>query len=207
MASGSLRGEHVDDTRRALLASARTSFGRRGYAATSIEDIAADARVTKGALYHHFHTKQDLFRAVYDEVERELTERGVRGATAGTDPVERIRLGFAAFLDAAMAPEVQRIALLDAPSVLGAATVAEINAAYSHGAVRAAVQAGIDAGMIEAADAAVLAELLLGACTHAALLIATATDARSARREVGAALDRLITGLAPSSPGHASDER
>lgn len=192
-----LRDEHVDATRRALLAAARRRFGALGFAGTSLDDVAAEAGVTKGALYHHFGSKEHVFLEVYDEVEGELSARGIEGAAAGTDAVDALQRGFAAFLDLALDPVVQRIALLDAPSVLGTAAKLEVDARHSRAAVRAALEGGITEGLLEPLDPDVLAQLLIAACSQAAVLIAMADDPVAARSDVGAALDRLIAGLAP----------
>src|SRR5688572_21731713 len=121
-----LRDEHVDSTRRALLDAARRRFGASGFGATTLDQVAADARVTKGALYHHFGSKEQLFLKVYDEVEGELSARSMEAAVGAANGVEAIQRGFAAFLDLALDPVVQRIALLDAPSVLGTAAKLEV---------------------------------------------------------------------------------
>ncbi len=194
----SLRDEHVEGTRRALVAAARRCFGAAGYGATSVDDIAAAAGVTKGALYHHFAGKRDLFVTVYDELEHELNVRAQSATTDVTAPLDVLRRGFAAFLDLALDPVVQRIALLDAPSVLGTAAKMEIDTRHSLAGVRASIRASIDDGQIAPLDPDVVAQLLIAACSQAALLIATAADAPRARRDAGAALDRLITGLAPT---------
>src|SRR2546423_14950594 len=102
-----------------LVGTARELFAARGYADVATEEIVRAAGVTRGALYHHFRGKEDLFRAVFEEVERDLTERIAQVAFAEQDPWKLIRAGAAAFLDACLEPEAQRIALMDAPSVLG----------------------------------------------------------------------------------------
>jgi hypothetical protein len=89
---------------------------------------------------------------------------------------------------------VQRIALLDAPSVLGTAAKLEVDARHSLAAVRAAVQVGVAEGLLAPVDPDTIASLLIAACSQAALLIATAPDHAAARPQVGA-LDRLLTGL------------
>lgn len=193
-----LRDDHVDATRRALVAAARRRFGTQGFAGTSLDDVAADARVTKGALYHHFRSKEHLFLEVYDEVEGELTARSVTAAAGGRDALEVLQLGFGAFLDTALDPVVQRIALIDAPAVLGTAAKLEVDARHSLAVVRLALETGIAEGLIEDLDAEALAQLLIAACSQAALRIATAPDPAAARPLVGAALDRLIAGLAPA---------
>jgi AcrR family transcriptional regulator len=190
-----LRDDHVEATRRALLAAARRRFGTLGFAGTSLDDVAAEAGVTKGALYHHFRGKEQLFLEVYDEVEAELSAHGMAAAAAGTDAVDALQRGFGAFLDLALDPAVQRIALLDAPSVLGTAAKLEVDARHSLAAVRAAVQAGVAEGLLAPVDPDTIASLLIAACSQAALLIATAPDPAAARPHVGAALDRLLTGL------------
>jgi AcrR family transcriptional regulator len=195
-----LRDDHVEATRRALLAAARRRFGTQGYGATSLDDVAADAGVTKGALYHHFRGKEHLFLAVYDEVEGDLSAHGMAAAAQGSDPVDALKRGFGAFLDLALDPVVQRIALLDAPSVLGTAAKLEVDARHSLAAVRLAVEMAIAEGLLAPLDPDALASLLIAACSQAALLIATADDPTAARPRVGAALDRLITGLVPPEP-------
>jgi AcrR family transcriptional regulator len=192
-----LRDDHVDSTRRALLDAARRRFGASGFGGTTLDQVAADARVTKGALYHHFASKEQLFLKVYDEVEADLSARSMAAAAAATDPVEAIQRGFAAFLDLALDPVVQRIALLDAPSVLGTAAKLEVDARHSLAAVRSAVELGMAEGRLAPLDPDATAQLLIAACGQAALLIATADDPAAARTDIGAALDRLITGLAP----------
>jgi len=194
-----LHDEHVDSTRRALLDAARRRFGASGFGATTLDQVVADARMTKGALYHHFGSKEQLFLKVYDEVEGELSARAMEAAAVATDPVEAIQRGFAAFLDLALDPVVQRIALLDAPSVLGTAAKLEVDARHSLAAVRAAVEIGMAEGRLTPLDPGALAQLLIAACSQAALLIATADDPVAARTDAGAALDRIITGLVPDA--------
>ena len=192
-----LRDEHVEATRRAIVGAARARFGDVGFAGTSLDDVAADAGVTKGALYHHFRNKADLFLAVYDEVESELSARGMEAGLAGTNAVDALQRAFGAFLDLALDPVVQRVALLDAPAVLGTAAKLEVDARHSLAGVRAAVEIGIADGLLEPLDPGDLAQLLIAACSQAALVIATSDDPAAARVSVGAALERLIAGLAP----------
>lgn len=177
----------------------RRRFGSLGYAATSLDDVVADARVTKGALYHHFAGKRQLFLEVYDGVEAELSQRSIAAAADAADALAALQSGFAAFLDTALDPEVQRIALLDAPAVLGTRTKVEIDARHSLAAVRAAVDTAIAERLIEPLDTDAVARLLLAACSEAAILIATSDDPTAARSTVGGTLDRLLEGLAPSN--------
>jgi AcrR family transcriptional regulator len=182
-------------TRAALIAAARALFAERGYAAVGTEEIVRRAGVTRGALYHHFPAKPDLFRAVYERVEQELTERIVTEVPLVGDPVAVLRDGTAVFLDACLEPEVQRIALLDAPAVLGYEAWREIGERYGLGLIQAALQRAVDVGAIPAQPVRPLARVLLGAVDEAALLIARADDVAAARREVGGTLEFLLTAL------------
>ncbi|HUF85499.1 MAG TPA: helix-turn-helix domain-containing protein, partial [Acidimicrobiia bacterium] len=103
------QAERSATTRAALLAAGRALFGERGFAGTSREQIVERAGVTRGALYHHFAGKEDLFRTVFEEIEREMTDHLTKVALDAPDPLEALRVGCREFLDIAMAPAVQRI--------------------------------------------------------------------------------------------------
>lgn len=187
--------ERSEATRGALLDAARELFTERAYADVSTEEIVRRAGVTRGALYHHFRDKQDLFRAVFEAIEQEMAERVASAALAGADSWERQRLATRAFLDNCLDPAVQRIALTDAPSVLGLAAWREIEERYGLALVQVALESLIEEGLIEPQPVAPLAHLLLGAFTEAGLLIARADDRAAARAEVGESIDRLMAGL------------
>jgi AcrR family transcriptional regulator len=189
------KAEQSELTRGALVEAARALFSKRGYAAVSTEEIVQTAGVTRGALYHHFKDKQDLFTAVVEQVEQEVLERVAAAAVTETDPWEQQRVAVGAFLDACLDPAVQRIILTDAPSVLGLAAWREIEARYGLALVRAGLQLVMDAGLIDQQPIEPLAHMLLGAMAEAGLLIAHAEDAKAARAEVGESLDRLMQGL------------
>jgi AcrR family transcriptional regulator len=195
MSVKSRKDEQSEATRALLLATAEGLFAARGYAGTATEDIVAGARVTRGALYHHFQDKRDLFRAVFIAVEERIVRNLAELAAAAPDAWTALRAGAHAFLDACLQPETQRIALVDAPSVLGWAEWREIDARYGLGLVQAAVKGAIDAGSIERQPVEPLSHLLLGALNEAALFIARAEDRQEARRTVGEGIDRLLDGL------------
>ena len=196
------KAEQSEHTRRLLLAVARELFAERGYAGTSTEEIVQRAGVTRGALYHQFRDKEDLFRAVYEEVEYELAEKIVSGlrsrVTADSDAWEQIRAGNEAFLDACLDPAVQRIALLDAPAVVDAASRREINQ-YGLGLIRRGLEMAIEQGLIDPQPIEPMAHLLRAVLNEAALLLARSPDSSAARPEIGAAVDRLISGLRRSA--------
>jgi AcrR family transcriptional regulator len=189
------QAERSEATRKALVDVGRKLFAKRGYADVGTEEIVRRAGVTRGALYHHFSGKEELFRAVYEQVERELAERIAAGALADPDPVHALRAGAATFLDACLDPEVQRISLLDAPAVLGWETWREIGDRYGLGLIQGGVQAAMDAGAIARQPVLPLAHVLLGALHEAAMLVARADDVRATRRQTGEVLDRLLRGL------------
>jgi AcrR family transcriptional regulator len=185
-------------TRAALIATARGLFAERGYAGVGTEEIVRTAGVTRGALYHHFAGKKELFEAVYEDVERQLVEQIAASAiSSATDPLAALHAGAQAFLDACEDPAVQRIALVDAPSVLGWEQWREIGLRYGFGLVRATVEAAMDAGLIERQPVDALSHLLLGAIDEGAMLIARADDGGTTREEVGATVKRLLEALPP----------
>jgi AcrR family transcriptional regulator len=189
------KAEQSDATRSALLRVARQLFTERGYAATSTTDIADRAGVTRGALYHHFAAKDNLFRAVFEQLEAEIAEHVAREALAGADPLEQLRLGCRAFLDACLDPAVQRIVLLEGPGVLGWETWQEIEERYGYGLVATGVEAAIAARLFETQPVEPLAHVLFGALAQAGLVVARAGDPIAARTDMEAATDRLLDGL------------
>jgi AcrR family transcriptional regulator len=197
VAPQSLRAEQVEATRQAIIASARRLFGANGYSATSIDDIAGEARVTKGAVYHHFETKHELFRAVYAEVEADAQARTSRAARPGSLPIDLLVQGMHAYLDASLDPEVQRITLIDAPAVLGPEPEGPAGEQPFHQAMRKFVAAGMRAGAITKLDADALAHVLAGSILQGAMVVARSPDPTAARRRVGAVLEAMIRGLAP----------
>jgi AcrR family transcriptional regulator len=191
----SSKAQQSEATRRKLVRVGRDLFTRRGYNDVATEEIVRRAGVTRGALYHHFRDKRDLFAAVVEQVEQEVLERVAAAALGESDAWEQQRAAIGAYLDVCLEPAVQRIVLMDAPSVLGVEAWREIEARYGLGAVSAGLQNVIDAGYIEQQPIEPLAHLLLGALTEGGLLIARADDRAAARREVGDSLDRILVGL------------
>jgi len=182
-------------TRAELIGAARTLFAERGYAGVGTEEIVARAGVTRGALYHHFADKKDLFRAVHEELERELVAQVGRRIEGIDDPWELIVTGVRAFLDACTDPALRRIALIDAPVVLGWEEWREIDARYGLGLVSAALENAMERGLFQRREVRPLAHLLIGAMTEAAMMVANAPDPQAARREAEPPLLALLAGL------------
>jgi len=182
-------------TRTSLIATARELFAERGYANVSTEEVVARAGVTRGALYHQFEDKAALFRAVFEEVESELAQRLAGRALTQDDPWEAQLAGLDAFLAACDEKEIQQIALLDAPSVLGWETWREIEARYGLGLVVAGLRNLIDLGLIPEQPVEPTAHAILGAVTEAGLYVARSDDPEAARAEMSAVLRRMVEGL------------
>ncbi|MBT5774706.1 MAG: TetR/AcrR family transcriptional regulator [Dehalococcoidia bacterium] len=185
-------------TRQTLIVVARQFFGERGYAETGTEDIVQEAGVTRGALYHHFVDKRDLFEAVYIDLQDELRDRIV--AAAGSAEVDsiwvRIHRGTHEYLDHYMDATVQRIVLIDAPSVLGWNRWRELDEDYALGLLRGALSQASEQGILAAdADSDVLAHLMMGVISEASHVIAMAEDVTAARRAVGVEVDRILDSL------------
>jgi len=187
-------------TRRHLVTAARALFGARGYAGVGTEEIVQAAGVTRGALYHQFRDKADLFAAVAEEVEAEIAERIAAGAAgAADDPVGALRAGAQLFLDACAEPEVERIILLDAPAVLGWEAWRDLAGRYGLGLVQLALQSAMDAGAIVPQPVVPLAHVLVGALDECALYVARAEDPPTARQECAAIFDRILRSITPDA--------
>jgi AcrR family transcriptional regulator len=197
MKAMSRKAEQTEATRSALVAAARELFAERGYADVGTEEIVQRARVTRGALYHHFRDKKDLFRAVHEQLEGELADRIARQVADGPadDPVALLRMGVRGFLDHCMDPALARIALIDAPSVLGWQEWRSVDEKYGLGLVMAGLQGAMAGGAIREQPVKPLAHLILGALGEAGMLIANADDAKTARDAVEPPLLALLDGL------------
>jgi AcrR family transcriptional regulator len=186
-------------TRAKLVKVARKLFAKKGYAAVGTEEVVKKAGVTRGALYHQFADKRDLFKAVFEQVEAEVAQGIVARAGAGAagDPIGELRLGVRLWLDSCFDPEVRRIVLLDGPSVLGFDEWREIVGRYGLGLLAAGLQGAMDSGAIERQPVMALAHVITGALNSAALYVAEADDPETARAEMDPVLERLVSTLRP----------
>jgi AcrR family transcriptional regulator len=191
------QSERTAQTRAALISTARRLFGAEGFADVGAERIAREAGMTRGALYHQFTDKADLFAAVLDQVEADIARR-VATAVAGLDPDDTAGMllaGADAWLDASSEPDLQRIVLLDGPSVLGWERWREICLRHTVGLIAALLQDGIDRGSIPAQPVQALTHVLVGAVDEAALYLARAEDPAAARADMDLVLRRLTLAL------------
>jgi AcrR family transcriptional regulator len=193
--STSRRDATARATRESLINAALELFTERGYADIGTEQVVARAAVTRGALYHHFADKRDLFRAAHERVEEDLVKRIGERMEGVSDPWEVMVAGTRAFLEACDEQAVKQIALTDAPAVLGWGEWREIDERYGLGLMKAALGGAMDAGVLRRQPLDPLAHLMLGAMTEAAFMIANAEDPDAARTEAEAALFSLLDGL------------
>ena len=191
------QAERTEATRGRLIATARRLFADKGFAGTSTEEILGEAAVSRGALYHHFASKTDLFRATFEAVEDEVTAQILEAATGSgeTDPMKILVLGFDAFLDQCVNPEVQRIVMLDGPTVLGWDTWHELDERYAFGTLKAVLTLAADGGRVDAAAVEPLSHLLLGAIMQAGMVVARADDPSAAKAAMAESFGRLIAAL------------
>jgi AcrR family transcriptional regulator len=197
MATTSKKAAQGQATRDELLRAARHLFGEQGYAATSMEEIVAAAGVTKGAAYHHFSGKTDLFRAVFEQVKYEISNR-VSAVFMERDAWTALVGGCQATLDAQLDPEVRRIVLHDARSVLDVDAVRQVETRYGAVGLRGALRKAVHAKVIEPQPLRPLALLLTGALSEACFYVADAADPAEARREVGDLVTRMLQALQPA---------
>lgn len=182
-----------DATRGALLAAGRRLFAERGFAHVPADEIVNAAGVTRGALHHHFGDKRGLFRAVFEQLEVEIVTDLGRLVGEGEDDL--VARALAAFLDICERPDVRRIALTDAPAVLGWQVWREIEA--EHGLGLLTTMLAESPVVSKGTPAPVLAQLVLGSITEAALLIAHADNRAAARKQAEASLLALYGNLLP----------
>ena len=191
----SRRDAHTEATHRVLLREARRLFAARGFAGAGIEEIARRARVTTGALYHHFANKRELFQAVAEQVEQELMERAAEAAAGQPGPWEMLQAGIEVLLDACAAPDVQRITFRDAPTVLGLKQWREIEERYAYGQLRGLLAALMERGEIAPGPVEMHARVLLAVLSEVAESIARAEDPVAAREQGSALVERLLGAL------------
>ena len=187
--------ERRTETRAAIIKVAKRLFGDRGFAATTMDDIAAGAKVAKGAVYHHFKTKEAVFEAVFDETSRELVAEVDRVARSETDALAAMAAGTQAYFAACGKGAMEQIILRDGPAVLGWERWREIDAKHFGGKMPRALSVAMEAGLIAKQPVEPLARLLLGAVTEAAVACAGRADIARAGAEYARAFCSLVEAL------------
>jgi AcrR family transcriptional regulator len=194
------QAERSAATRDALVRAARPLFAEHGFAGVGTEAIVRAAGVTRGAMYHQFADKSDLFAAVFEAVEADLTQRiGAAVDGAGlSDPIELMKLGARTWLDACAEPEAHRIVLVEAPAVLGWDRWREVGLRYGLGLVQTLLAYAISVGRLRQQPVEPLAHVFIGALDEAALYVAQSAEPDAARAGVVRVLEDLIDALAIS---------
>ena len=189
------RAAQAEATQKTLRRQARKLFAQKGYAGANTDELVSRARLTKGALYHHFENKREIYQAVIEDMERELVERIEAAAAACGDPWERLRVMCLAYLDACRDPALARMLVLEAPAVLGWKTWCNLEQKYEVAALARCLKQASAAGARLEEPAETLAQVILGALTTGARVIGTAPDPDAARADVEKTIERLLTGL------------
>jgi AcrR family transcriptional regulator len=186
--------EHTEATRAALVKVARKEFAR-GFVEVGTEDLAKAARLTRGALYHHYHGKLELFAAVVESLMQELHHEMVQAARGTKDSWKALRRGMQVFLDRSARPEVRQILFVDGPAALGWKRWRELDTKYGLGLLQGALEAAMNAGAIKRRPVKPLAHLLLGALTEAAMMLGHSDAPGELRQSVEESLGALLDGL------------
>ncbi|MDQ2706123.1 MAG: TetR/AcrR family transcriptional regulator [Actinomycetota bacterium] len=194
--TGDGRSKRGDATRSALIRLATELFADRGYEATSIEAVLARSGISRGALYHHYGSKQDLFEAVFNSVEEDIGHRVQLAAAGASSAVGALQAGSLAWIRLAGDPVVRRIVLIDAPSVLGWQRWRETEEAHALGLIKHALQTIAEEGRLSQDLVDMFAHVLLASLNEITLVIASAPDLHAAlisgERAVGELLARLL---------------
>jgi AcrR family transcriptional regulator len=189
------KAERGQATRDRLVAVATRLFAELGYEETSIEQVLHESEVSRGALYHHFGSKEALFEAVLEAVEEDIGRRLRVAPPEATDVLSAIRAGALAWIQMTADPVVQQVLLVDAPSVLGWQRWRAMDEQHALGQVRAGMAAAAETGRLDPAQVDLMAHVLLAAMNEIALYIARAEDGDAARRDGEAVVDTILQRL------------
>jgi AcrR family transcriptional regulator len=190
--------ERGQATRQRLVATATRLFAEKGYEATSIEDLLREMEMSRGALYHHFDSKEAVFEAVLHGIEAEVAEATVAASRGARDPASALRAGCEAFLDLAKTPRIRQIVLTDAPAALGWKKWREIEAQHGLGLLKAALGRAAEAGRLRPDQVDVFAHVLLAGLIEIALMIARSENSKATVQHGRKALAKLIDSLLAS---------
>lgn len=193
----SRRELYSEATRAALLEAATAMFAERGFARTSLDDIAVATQVTRGAVYHHFESKQAVFEAVFDALGQEMTERITAAAAGQADAWQAAMAALDAFLDLCCEPTYGRLCWLEGPLALGWARWMECEAKYSYALIDGFLHAIREAGLMGPVPVRTGTQLVFHLLGGAGRTIAEAPEAerRTVRDECSVTIRRMLEGL------------
>lgn len=185
----------MEETEAALVRAAAALFVRQGYGSTQLSQIARRARVTTGAIYHHFEDKKALFRAVAEAITRRFALAARDASRGEDDPWRRLLSAVDHALDASAGPEM-KLAFLEAPVVLGLETWRQLELKETGPVFAETLQALVASGEVSAPRAELLGRLLRGMMVEAAMAVAEAEDATATRRELRGMMRQTIEAFA-----------
>jgi AcrR family transcriptional regulator len=191
----SRRQEYSSSTRRALLKSAADLFAERGYAGTSLDEVVSAARVTKGALYHHFQGKLALFQAVFDHIESTAVKQITADVRREKDPWDKALTAVASFLQVCQQPEYRRIVMQEGPVVLGFDRWRESEERSTYGLVHEMVRRVLRQYDVEGTLLETFTRVFYGAMSSAGIAVSDAEDAEAASRDVATVISLMLAGL------------
>ncbi len=191
------RGQFSSSTRRALIAGAERLFTTQGYGGTSLDTIVKQAKVTKGALYHHFSGKQAVFEAVFEKIESEAAERIRKAIRGKRNPWDKASASVQAFLQVVQDPSYQRVVIQEGPAVLGYERFREQEERSSFGLVQELVGEVLAEATLDVTDEMleVLSRMFWGALSAAGESVSEAEDPKAMVAEVEAAVDLILAGI------------
>jgi AcrR family transcriptional regulator len=193
------QAQRLEATRTAIVGAASLLFGRQGYGETTVDEIAAAAGVAKGAVYHHFATKERLFETVFEAATADLAKQVAASVATAADVLDTLSIGTQAYFEACSADVTAQIILKDGPAVLGWERWREVDGDHFGRIMPAVLKAAMDQGLIASQPIEPLARLLLGAATEAAAACSSSASPRKTGREHAAAFRSLVEGLRRSS--------
>ena len=194
------QGERRTATRGAIIEAASLLFGEQGFGATTVDQIAARAGIAKGAVYHHFATKEAVFEAVFEAVSEVLAGEVKAASRQSADPLEAMAVGNAYYFAACAQGPRRQIILRDGPGVLGWERWREVDARHFSRMIPRSLAAAMETGLLEPQPVEPLARLILGGVTEAAMACAASDDPVRTSRETSVALSAILNGLRRRPP-------
>ncbi|MDP9069531.1 MAG: TetR/AcrR family transcriptional regulator [Actinomycetota bacterium] len=189
------QAQRSEETTEQLLAAARRLFAEKGFAGTSIEEIVRTAGVTRGAMYHHFASKEEVFEAVFAREQERIARRVQEAAAKKKGAWNQLKAGCDEFLTAALDRETQQITFLDGPAVLGAGRIEEIECPHSIEMITEVIERAMRQGALRKRPATPLAQLLFGALCQAAMVAARSSDDGTTMKQMRKEVQRLLDAL------------
>lgn len=189
------KAEQKQQTMQKLMEVAREMFSRQGYAEAAMEEIVKEAGVTRGALYHHFGSKEGLFQAVLASIQKQIGDRVEAEAAKSQDPWQQLLFGCLAFVSSAVEHRNRRILLIDGPSVIGWETWRQMDEENSMRHLKEQLQSMQDQGYLRPVPIDALTHLLSGAMNEAVLWIAESTDQEQSLADISVTLTLLLEGF------------